>query len=61
MKLALNIQDLVILAGILFLLYFLFVAKREKLENTRENKECEQNAINEAYLAYVFGGVPSTR
>ena len=61
MQLTMSIKDLAILAGILFILYYLFFAAREKLENTRDNKECEQRAINEAYLAYVFGGVPSIR
>ena len=61
MQFDMNIKDLAILAGLLFVLYYLFIDKREKLDNTQESKACGQNAINEAYLAYVFGGVPSNR
>uniref|UniRef100_A0A6C0H763 Uncharacterized protein n=1 Tax=viral metagenome TaxID=1070528 RepID=A0A6C0H763_9ZZZZ len=61
MQFVMNFRDLAILAGLLFVLYYLFLDKREKLENTSESKACGQNAINEAYLDYVFGGVPSNR
>ena len=49
-----NDKDLLMLAGILFILYQIFIVKQEKLQNTREVKDCEQRAINDAYLEYVF-------
>ena len=49
-----NSKDLLMLAGLLFIFYHIFIIKRENLQNTREIKDCEQRAINEAYLEYVF-------
>jgi hypothetical protein len=55
-----DIQKLAILTVILFIGYYIFIEKKEKLENT-ENKACSQKAINDGYLSYIFGSVQSTR
>jgi Ca2+/Na+ antiporter len=61
MKFVLSIKDLALLTLLLFVVYFFFLSKREKLENTSESKECSHKTINEAYNAYVFGTTHSVR
>lgn len=59
-----DFNDFVILAGILFLLYQIFIAqtptKRETLENIRD-KQYEQTEIDKAYLDYIFGSRPTNK
>ena len=53
MKIVMNLQNLVMLTVILFILYTVLLKKKEKLTNTE--KDCSQNDINKAYSDYVFG------
>ena len=70
----LNVKNLFILVGILFIIFYLFKSQTEgfsdytkiQSEYTKEMKNdsakaCSQRAIVDAVNHYVFGGVKSTR
>ena len=61
-QLKMELEDMLKLAMVLFVIYYVFV-KKEPFENEESNDKrgCSQKAINDAYQAYIFGSVPSTK
>ena len=74
MSTKINIQNLFILAGALFIIYYLMNSKTEKFSDYTQlqaeyakqmeidhAKACSDRAIDDAVNNYVFGGVKSVR
>lgn len=64
-----NIEQLIMLVAIVFIIYFIMNMKEtfahtEIDPNTKskpKSKECEQQAIDNGYTDYIFGGVKFAR
>lgn len=52
---SMNVENLIYLTVILFVVNFVFIQKKEKLTNLDSKKECSQNDINQSYIDYIFG------
>ena len=64
-----NIEQLIMLVAILFIIYFMMNAKETFAEFEQDKKtktkpkstECSQLAIDQGYTDYIFGGVKFIR
>jgi hypothetical protein len=50
-----QLQNLVYIAIILFLLYTIYNKSSEHFSGVNNKKDCSQKAIDDGYISYIFG------
>ena len=56
-----NIEQLVMLVAIFFIIYFMINIKETFEQLSPNQKQCSRKAINDGYNHYIFGGVKFIR